>query len=49
MKKTEEYIKPLVLETTMTMHEDVDKIIGRYRLMQRSGELERKLKNLMKK
>ena len=49
MKKTEEYIKPLVLETAMTAQEEVDKIIMRYKQMQRSGELDRRMKALLKK
>jgi len=43
MKKTEDYIKPLVLDTITPDEEEIQKIKARYAKIRQSGELERTL------
>eukprot|EP00347_Sterkiella_histriomuscorum_P009002 403342907 len=49
MKKTEEQIKPLVLDSKQVPEEEIQKIKQRYYQQKRSGELDKKLGRLYKK
>jgi hypothetical protein len=46
MKKTEDYIKPLVLDAMIPNEYEIKKIKERYAKLRQSGELERTLSKL---